>query len=126
MKCPACNKTMIIVERHGIQLDWCPACKGIWFDHGELELLSDVLSGVDFTAPDIGYLKIVQTKEEKRKCPRCSVVMAKVIMNQKPPMLDACPEDHGFWFDANELQEYVKNNTIKNSGMASFLGEVFV
>ncbi len=125
MKCPKCHSTLIIVEKHNIQLDYCPHCKGIWFDEGEIEMLSEALPDVDFTAPNIGYLKMVNVGEEKRKCPRCSIIMEKVIMNQKPPVLDACPSGHGYWFDANELQEYVKNNTTRsNNAPITFLQEV--
>lgn len=126
MKCPACKKTLIIIERCNIQLDYCPFCKGIWFDQNELEMLSEALGDIDFMTPDLGFLSTAKINEEKRKCPRCNAVMDKVIMNQKPPVLDTCPNNHGFWFDANELQEYVQNNTIRNAGAPIvFLSEVF-
>lgn len=125
MKCPKCNKTLIIVERYNIQLDYCPFCKGIWFDNDELAHLSEALPNVDFQLPEINALKVADINEEKRKCPRCNVIMDKVLMNKKPPVLDICPNNHGYWFDANELGEYVKNNTIRNnSAPITFLHEV--
>ena len=46
MKCPVCKGVkgvMIIVEHEQIELDYCNDCAGIWFDHGELDLLLDRL-----------------------------------------------------------------------------------
>lgn len=37
MKCPHCNETLLMSERHNIQIDYCPACRGIWLDKGELD-----------------------------------------------------------------------------------------
>lgn len=125
MKCPKCNKTLIIVERNKIQVDFCMFCKGIWFDNSELEMLSEAFPEIKFTPPDIGYLNTANTQEEKRKCPRCNNTMDKVIMNKKPPILDICPNGHGYWFDACELQEYIKNNSNKTDNpTVSFLGEI--
>ena len=124
MKCPKCHSTLIIVERHNIQLDYCPECKGIWFDNSELEMLSAALPDIDFNSPDIAFLKIARTDEKDRNCPRCNKVMSKVFMNSKPPMLDMC-QHHGYWFDANELGEYVENNTIRtDNAPIAFLQEI--
>ncbi|WP_262918564.1 zf-TFIIB domain-containing protein [Telluribacter sp. SYSU D00476] len=37
MKCPACNETLLMSEKKGIEIDYCPNCRGIWLDRGELE-----------------------------------------------------------------------------------------
>lgn len=40
MKCPACeNSTLAITERRGIEIDYCPQCRGVWLDRGELDKL---------------------------------------------------------------------------------------
>jgi hypothetical protein len=41
MKCPKCGADLIVEEYHGIEIDRCPECHGIWFDAGEAELLID-------------------------------------------------------------------------------------
>lgn len=41
MDCPVCKKSLIVVERDNIELDYCIACKGFWFDAGELGLLAE-------------------------------------------------------------------------------------
>ena len=38
MKCPVCTETHLIMsERQGIEIDYCPQCRGVWLDRGELD-----------------------------------------------------------------------------------------
>ncbi|MBI5591436.1 MAG: zf-TFIIB domain-containing protein [Deltaproteobacteria bacterium] len=38
MKCPICNSIdLIIAERQGVEIDYCPQCRGIWLDRGEID-----------------------------------------------------------------------------------------
>jgi hypothetical protein len=37
MKCPACSADLLLSERQGIEIDYCPACRGVWLDRGELD-----------------------------------------------------------------------------------------
>ena len=37
MKCPTCNETLKMSERSGIEIDYCPQCRGVWLDKGELD-----------------------------------------------------------------------------------------
>ena len=39
MKCPNDNETLVMSERSGIEIDYCPVCRGIWLDRGELDKL---------------------------------------------------------------------------------------
>ncbi|WP_031301984.1 TFIIB-type zinc ribbon-containing protein [Sphingobacterium paucimobilis] len=44
MKCPNCNETLLMTERHQVEIDYCPSCRGIWLDRGELDKLMDYAS----------------------------------------------------------------------------------
>ncbi len=37
MKCPTCQTTLLIADKKGVEIDYCPDCRGIWLDRGELE-----------------------------------------------------------------------------------------
>jgi Zn-finger nucleic acid-binding protein len=37
MKCPVCNMELQIAVRAGIEIDYCPNCRGVWLDRGELD-----------------------------------------------------------------------------------------
>lgn len=41
MKCPKCGADLAVEEYHGIEIDRCTECHGIWFDAGEAELLTE-------------------------------------------------------------------------------------
>ena len=37
MKCPNCNETLVMTDRQGVEIDYCPKCRGVWLDKGELD-----------------------------------------------------------------------------------------
>ncbi len=37
MKCPRCDAALSISDRQGIEIDFCPKCRGVWLDRGELD-----------------------------------------------------------------------------------------
>ncbi|MGE5347746.1 MAG: zf-TFIIB domain-containing protein [Actinomycetota bacterium] len=37
MNCPECNVNLVMSERQGIEIDYCPNCRGVWLDRGELD-----------------------------------------------------------------------------------------
>lgn len=37
MKCPNCGETLVMSERQGVEIDYCPKCRGVWLDKGELD-----------------------------------------------------------------------------------------
>ena len=37
MKCPVDDRELVMSERQGIEIDYCPACRGVWLDRGELD-----------------------------------------------------------------------------------------
>ncbi len=37
MQCPNDNTTLVMSERQGIEIDYCPQCRGVWLDRGELD-----------------------------------------------------------------------------------------
>lgn len=38
MKCPVCNTVdLTMADRQGIEIDYCPQCRGVWLDRGELD-----------------------------------------------------------------------------------------
>ena len=39
MKCPIDDTVLVMSERRGIEIDYCPTCRGVWLDRGELNKL---------------------------------------------------------------------------------------
>ncbi|MGQ4276431.1 zf-TFIIB domain-containing protein [Pseudidiomarina sp. E22-M8] len=37
MKCPVCpEENLMMTDRQGVEIDYCPKCRGVWLDRGEL------------------------------------------------------------------------------------------
>ncbi len=102
MNCPACKEAMIIVEHNGVELDCCPACRGLWLDAGELELiLGDASKTRAFL--EAGDPSLARG-EKPRRCPICRRRMKKDVTGGRVPVvIDACRFGHGLWFDEGEL-----------------------
>ena len=41
MNCPVDGTLLTIADRSGIEIDWCPQCRGVWLDRGELDKIID-------------------------------------------------------------------------------------
>ena len=42
MKCPTCTDvSLVMTERQSVEIDYCPTCRGVWLDRGELDKLID-------------------------------------------------------------------------------------
>lgn len=37
LQCPACQVDLVMTERQGVEIDYCPKCRGVWLDRGELD-----------------------------------------------------------------------------------------
>lgn len=38
MKCPVCKDVNLVMsDRQGVEIDYCPECRGVWLDRGELD-----------------------------------------------------------------------------------------
>ncbi|MCU0949310.1 MAG: zf-TFIIB domain-containing protein, partial [Porphyrobacter sp.] len=37
MSCPVCRVPLAMSDRAGIEIDYCPQCRGVWLDRGELD-----------------------------------------------------------------------------------------
>lgn len=41
MKCPIDQAELVMTDRQGIEIDYCPTCRGVWLDRGELDKIID-------------------------------------------------------------------------------------
>jgi len=50
MQCPSDGTVLVMSERSGIEIDYCPNCRGVWLDRGELDKIVERASR-EFAAP---------------------------------------------------------------------------
>ncbi|WP_374165232.1 zf-TFIIB domain-containing protein [Arcticibacter sp. MXS-1] len=36
MKCPNCSQTLLMTDKNGVEIDYCPECRGIWSQRSEI------------------------------------------------------------------------------------------
>lgn len=99
MKCPNCEETLVMTERQGVEIDYCPKCRGVWLDKGELDKIIEKST----TAETSQNLK---NQGEKRR--------------QQDDDNDD-DDDEGF-FNRKKRND---NNDNPNRGRGGFLGNLF-
>jgi len=45
MKCPIDDETLVMTDRNGVEIDYCPKCRGVWLDRGELDKIIERSAG---------------------------------------------------------------------------------
>lgn len=51
MACPIDGTTLVMSERQGIEIDYCPSCRGVWLDRGELDKIIERSGTAEQAAP---------------------------------------------------------------------------
>ena len=54
MPCPIDGAPLVMSERSGIEIDYCPTCRGVWLDRGELDKI------IERSAADSGPVHMAQ------------------------------------------------------------------
>jgi len=108
--CPDCNHSLITrkVRTHSgakIEVDKCPFCSGIWFDHFETNQV--ILSEIKRLAQEKPKTKIDQTIGQG-KCPHCLAPLVPIQSESVPKHLNVftCPQCRGNWFSQKNLLEF--------------------
>ncbi len=92
--CPKCAGKLLHVERGGMTVELCSACRGLWLDPGELTVMLELYRRLD---TDAGGASGVF-------CLRCSdIEMRELRFPGTEVELDCCPRCQGVWLDDGEL-----------------------
>jgi len=125
MKCPKCAGG-VELERISFELidvDQCPRCQGVWFDHFAPELQTILERGRDHVPAelkdalelDAGKINLADQKGAEHLCPRCEIKLRTYWYGSevgKSFQIDGCPAGDGVWFDDGELGkafDFLKN-----------------
>ncbi len=55
MDCPSCRVELQMTERQGVEIDYCPKCRGVWLDRGELDKIIDRAATADSGSPETRF-----------------------------------------------------------------------
>jgi uncharacterized protein len=51
MHCPVDGETLVMADRHGVEIDYCPKCRGVWLDRGELDKIIERAAAAEAPVP---------------------------------------------------------------------------
>ena len=80
MKCPIDQSELVMTDRQGIEIDYCPQCRGVWLDRGELD-------------------KIIERSEQTQTAP-----------SQQPYQEPHNPQRHDDYYDSRNQNGYQRKH----------------
>lgn len=100
LPCPRDGALLVAEPHHGVTVDRCPRCSGIWLDKDELEPIVEAATA----AGDAPTGAAAWEKVRYLDCPRCKKQMARRNhLRASGVIVDSCPA-HGTWLDGGELE----------------------
>ncbi|MEO1101253.1 MAG: zf-TFIIB domain-containing protein [Pseudomonadota bacterium] len=63
MNCPIDGETLVIADRSGVEIDYCPKCRGVWLDRGELDKI------IERVSPAIPHSRSDRDRDNRRREP---------------------------------------------------------
>lgn len=112
MKCPnkKCNEEMTKVMIAGIEIEYCPKCRGMWFDTNELRQIKDTK---DFSLRWIDFdlwknKKNFKISPDMKLCPIDRIPLYEVMYGDSGIKVDVCNLCHGIWLDRGEFHKLLK------------------
>ena len=98
MDCPRCKKPAKEIYQQGVMVDFCPECKGVWMDGGEINYFvgNPGLVAEKLKEPLLGE------QASELNCPRCAVPMRKGGLIESSLEVDHCATCNGLWFNPGE------------------------
>jgi uncharacterized protein len=111
MRCPVDNETLVMADRGGVEIDYCPKCRGVWLDRGELDKI------IERAAADVAPAQAVASAPRPAPQPQ-----AAPVYQQEPPR---APQ----YRDSDRRRDYDDDDDYKyghgKKRKKSLLGEIF-
>jgi len=113
VNCPKDNTPLATTQMRGIEVDRCSTCKGMWLDTQELDQLEDTV----YAADDMKGTLIFSETPTAFVCPRCGAILNQFEYRLYGLVLEHCPNEHGFWLDADEDQRVLEFMQARDASM---------
>lgn len=66
MQCPIDGTQLVMTDRQGVEIDYCPQCRGVWLDRGELDKIIE-RSTTNMAPPQRGYAEPEYEPRRKKR-----------------------------------------------------------
>jgi Zn-finger nucleic acid-binding protein len=118
LTCVKCTSVLDRSKIGEIELDLCPACGGVWLDHGEIERLQrGPQTSVDHLRKALTGGAPAGLSDTTTSCPACPGTLTEVKLG--PVHVDYCTKCHGVFLDKGELDSALA--AVKGSTVAQVL-----
>jgi Zn-finger nucleic acid-binding protein len=105
IRCPKCRADMEQVTHAGVEVDRCRHCRGLWFDAGEIEALSNRSAAAALDTGDV-HTGRQHNALEDYDCPRCGGNMQRTVDARQPHItFEICRDCQGAFLDAGEFRD---------------------
>jgi Zn-finger nucleic acid-binding protein len=104
--CPRCSRQLHVAQVSGVTLHGCGACGGLWLDNAST---TQVLARINPQVVSLAQLAAKNAPQQADlqapvRCPACNKELRRVSGGAPSLLIDIC-EEHGTWFDRDELQQ---------------------
>ena len=111
MNCPKCDARMETVTFHGVQVDRCTGCQGLWFDGLEHRRLKE-MEGAEIIDTGTPLPRDQRDRPGVLLCPRDRGRLIRMVdTDQRHIRVESCSVCHGVFFDAGEFRD-LKEETV--------------
>jgi len=113
--CPACGNPLNLYAVYGIEIEGCPACKGIWLDTDELRKLKDRSErgswlSLRWLDDEVDAIERSKAMPSGRLCPRCEdQKLVSTAFGGSHIIVDWCPACRGVWLDGGEFHQILSH-----------------
>lgn len=114
MKCPVDNETLVMADRNGVEIDYCPKCRGVWLDRGELDKIIE-RAGVGAAAP-----VAAPAQAAAPQAPRQAAPYPAPPQSAPPPHYRRDDDDDHYRYGPGHSSDYYKKKKRKD-----FLSDLF-
>lgn len=70
MKCPIDQSDLVMADRQGIEIDYCPKCRGVWLDRGELDKIIERATPAQAASPAMSAPPAGYPSDNRAQAPR--------------------------------------------------------
>jgi Zn-finger nucleic acid-binding protein len=67
MQCPVDGETLVMADRSGVEIDYCPKCRGVWLDRGELDKIIERAAGPAQATPARSSAPVFQAEPRQAR-----------------------------------------------------------
>lgn len=106
MNCPGCRTKLDTDTYHGVEVNPCGLCKGVWLDHKEIDEVFGVQELPEKLLLVAGEKPVVSVPEGSRTCPRCTEFLTLVEVDGI--RIEVCSHCHGLFLDSGELEQLAR------------------